>query len=380
VHVCPDFYFGVRDMSKAFDDEFLERLLPGEAAEQAKLRQRVKQLNTPKNIQLVRCVLISGESGSGKNHLARVMAAHRTLSDNQGMQELIGANLSACLTSFDEIHLPALSSDLAMSELFGHEAEAFTGAKTKKIGLLSDKASSPRTDILLDEIGDASAELQARLLQVVETGSFRPVGAEPGDEEETSARLFFATNRDLAKDVREGRFREDLFWRVTEFQLSMIPLRQQAAIIPKLISEILIQLREGLADVTSVLQAVPSSSDLDWAMRYEWPGNVRELRTVLKRWLVEDCRMPLHQLVVDLPNRLRRTDDTERGYEAEFSPAGDHKRLSYVQATNTQRLRDAVIRWYDKARPSNEALQMIFSEMQPASVRQKISDWKRNRG
>lgn len=367
-------------MSQAFDDEFLERLLPGDVAEQAALRQRVKQLNTPKNRQLVRCVLINGESGSGKNHLARVMAAHRTLSDNQGMKGLISTNLTACLTSFDEIHLPALSSELATSELFGHEAGAFTGAKAKKIGLLSDKASVPRTDILLDEIGDASAELQARLLQVVETGKFRPVGAEPGDEEEASARLFFATNRDLAKDVREGRFREDLYWRVTEFQLSVIPLRQQPAIIPQLISEILTQLREGLGEGTSVSADAPSSSDLEWAMRYEWPGNIRELRTVLKRWLVEDHRMPLQKLVQDPQHRLRMAGETVHRYEAEFSPDADHKSLSKVQAAHAKRLREAIIRWYDKEHPSNEELQKIFSSVQPSSVRQKISDWKRNRG
>jgi len=367
-------------MSKAFDDAFLKRFLPGDVAEQAALRQRVKQLNTPNNRQLVRCVLISGESGSGKNHLARIMAAHRTLADNPDMQELVGANLPACLASFDEIHLPALSSDLAMSELFGHEAGAFTGARTKKIGLLSDKASSPRTDILLDEIGDASAELQARLLQVIETGKFRPVGAEPGDEEEASARLFFATNRDLAKEVREGRFREDLYWRVTEFQLSMIPLRKQLAIVPELIAEILAQLRDGLPDGTSFSRDAPSSSDLEWAMTYDWPGNVRELRTVLKRWLIEDCRVPLNRLVPNLPHGLRRAGESEHRYEEEFSPDADHKSLSCAQAAHTQRLRDAIIRWYDKARPTNNELQMIFSEMQPSSVRQKISDWKRERG
>ena len=367
-------------MSKPFDEEFLQRHLPGDVAAQVTLRRRVRQLNTPRNRQLVRCVLISGESGSGKNHLARVMAAHRTLSDNQDMQEVIGVNLQACLTSFDEIHLPALSSDLAMSELFGHEAGAFTGARAKKIGLLSDKASSPRTDILLDEIGDASAELQAKLLQVVETGTFRPVGAEPGDEEETGARLFFATNRDLAKDVREGRFREDLYWRVTEFELSMIPLRQQPTIIPQLISEILTQLREKWAVGTPVLEDAPSSGDIDWAMRHEWPGNIRELRTVLKRWLVEECRVPFHQLVLDRPHQLRSVTASEDGNKGEFFPDTDLKSLGCAQASHARRLRDAIITWYDKTHPTNDALQLIFSQMQPSSVRQKISDWKRNRG
>ena len=271
---------------------FLDYFLPGSSPEMTELRRQVTLLNTNSNQVLVRTVLITGESGAGKNHLARVIAAHREfqeLAARRGSDQILGYELAPYLGHFDEIHLPALPNELIESELFGHVKGAFTGAQSEKIGLLSDRAETTRSDILLDEIGDASPWLQAKLLQVAETGSFRPVGAEPGDDEKTSARIFFATNKNLEDEVRAGRFRQDLYWRIATFRVHVPPLRSQPENIVTIINQLISELRASLpTDLTATAAPTISENDLSWARTFGWPGNIRQLRSSLQRWLFEN--------------------------------------------------------------------------------------------
>jgi len=201
-------------------------------------------------------VLIRGESGTGKEVVARLI--HR-LSPTRRERPFVVVDCTAT----DE--------NLALSELFGHERGAYTGATERRPGAfeLADQGT-----IFIDEIGDAKSTLQASLLRVLETGAFRRVG---GDREmAVDVRVIAATHRDLEAAVREGRFREDLLYRLNVISIPVPPLRDRRADIPELTAHLLAGLGRPEADAVS-------ERALDLLTAYAWPGNVRELRNVLER-------------------------------------------------------------------------------------------------
>jgi len=202
-------------------------------------------------------VLVAGESGTGKELIAREL--HR-LSGRQP-EPLVALNCAA------------VSETLAESELFGHEKGAFTGAATRKIGLveLADGGT-----LFLDEIGDLGAPLQAKLLRTLETKRFRRVGGVK--ELPANFRLVSATNRPLQALVDEGTFRGDLFYRINAIVIELPPLRERRGDILVLAHHFLSQFRPGEADAWSI---APDAADA--LERYPWPGNVRELRNVMER-------------------------------------------------------------------------------------------------
>jgi transcriptional regulator with PAS, ATPase and Fis domain len=159
---------------------------------------------------------------------------------------------------------------MAQSELFGHEEGAFTGATRTRPGCLQQ---ADEGTLFLDEIGELPLKCQATLLRVLDTRRFRPVGA---DEEVTvDVRIIAATNRDLEREVREGRFRRDLFYRLGT-TIQMPPLREHAEDVPALVEHLLDQLA-----VTYRRRVTLSSAALQKLQAWFWPGNVRELRSVL---------------------------------------------------------------------------------------------------
>ena len=204
-------------------------------------------------------VLITGESGTGKDYLARY----------------IHGNSMRAGGPFYSVNCAAIPPDLAESELFGHEAGAFSGAIRRKRGLVELAEGGT---LLLNEIGELPLRLQAKLLTFLDTYSITRVGGEKTIT--VSARIMAATNRNLDKEVAAGRFRQDLFYRLNVFSIEVPPLRERSEDIPFLTRQILSQLAEEMR-----LPERPriASEDMDNLLRYSWQGNVRELRNVLER-------------------------------------------------------------------------------------------------
>ena len=206
-------------------------------------------------------VLILGETGTGKELFAR--AIHKV--SKRAEMPLIKVNCSA---------LPA---SLIESELFGHEKGAFTGATAKRVGrfTLADGGS-----IFLDEIGDLPIELQAKLLRVLQEGEFEPLGSSVTCH--VDVRVIAATNRDLYQATETGEFREDLYFRLAVFPLTLPPLKDRLADLASLATLFANRFAEKLGrEPTSLSQA-----EVDRLSSYSWPGNVRELQNVIERALI----------------------------------------------------------------------------------------------
>ena len=199
-------------------------------------------------------ILITGESGVGKEVLAEVIHAWSPRAGGP----LVRVNCAA------------IPETLLESELFGHEKGAFTGAIAQHIGRFEVADGGT---IFLDEIADMSSPLQAKLLRVTQEGRFHRVGS--NKELQTNARILAATNRNLEEEVKNGRFREDLFYRLNVVELNIPPLRERKEDILPLASAFISEFSRGKARF--------SSSVADWLIRYAWPGNVRELRNAMER-------------------------------------------------------------------------------------------------
>jgi formate hydrogenlyase transcriptional activator len=206
-------------------------------------------------------VLITGETGTGKELIAR--AIHHLSTRKQGV--LVKVNCAA---------IPA---GLIESELFGHERGAFTGALMRKVGRfeLADRAT-----IFLDEVGEIPLELQTKLLRVLQEGEFERLGSTKTMK--VNVRVVAATNRDLEKEVRDGRFRSDLFYRLKVFPIPLPALRDRTEDIPLLVSYFL---KRFAATMGKRVQSIPAPA-METLVRYPWPGNIRELEHVIERAVI----------------------------------------------------------------------------------------------
>jgi formate hydrogenlyase transcriptional activator len=203
-------------------------------------------------------VLLMGETGTGKELIAR--AIHEA--SPRRSRPLI------------KINCGAIPSGLIESELFGHEKGSFTGAYQQRIGRfeLADKGT-----LFMDEVGELPLETQVKLLRVLQEQEFERVGSTKPMR--ADVRLISATNRDVEKEVAEGRFRADLFYRLNVFPIRIPPLRERPDDIPLLVDHFLAQFQRKLA---KSLKSVDEKS-MDQLRRYSWPGNIRELQNVLER-------------------------------------------------------------------------------------------------
>jgi transcriptional regulator with GAF, ATPase, and Fis domain len=204
-------------------------------------------------------VLITGETGVGKELVARA---------------LHGASLRA-QGPFIQVNAAALPDEnMFLSELFGHEKGAFTGAIARKRGYFEQAEGGT---LLLDEIGELGPGAQARLLRAVETLEFNRLGSEKPIH--VNCRLLFATNKDLATEVKEGRFRQDLFYRINVYPLEVPPLRSR----PEDIAPLARFFAARFAEKHHLAAADFSDDALSLLRQNPWPGNVRELRNVVER-------------------------------------------------------------------------------------------------
>jgi len=206
-------------------------------------------------------ILITGETGVGKELFAR--AAHVSSRRSGG--------------PFIKVNCAALPEHLIESELFGHEKGAFTGATAQRVGRfeLADGGT-----LFLDEVGELPVELQAKLLRVLQEGELERVGG--NRTLKVNVRLIAATNRDLLREVKEGRFRDDLFYRLNVFPVEVPPLRERREDIPALVAHFV---EKYAARIGRTIDHIPQTSQ-DSLARYDWPGNVRELENIIERGVI----------------------------------------------------------------------------------------------
>lgn len=206
-------------------------------------------------------VLIQGETGTGKELFARAI---HSASQRRG-EPMITVNCAA---------IPAT---LIESEFFGHEKGAFTGATNKREGRF---ALADRGTIFLDEIGELPLDLQAKLLRVLQEGTFEPVGS--GRTQKVDVRVVAATNRDLRREASEGRFREDLYYRLNVFPIRLPALRERPEDIPLLAEAFARRFAKQLGTKIEPL----TEADIERLCAYGWPGNVRELENIMERAVI----------------------------------------------------------------------------------------------
>lgn len=247
----------VVELKQQVDKKYgLERLI-GESLPMDEVFDTIKQVAPTRAT-----VLIQGESGTGKELAAQAIHA---LSGRPKQK-------------FIAVHCAALSPQLLESELFGHERGAFTGAVERRIGRFEQANGGT---IFLDEIGEIDQATQVKLLRVLgEDRSFERVGGNAPIK--VDVRLVAATNKDLARLVSEGKFRDDLFFRLSVVQLTMPPLRQRKEDIPLLVQAFLRQFAEE--NNKPVPEMSPEA--MEALLRYDWPGNVRKLRNVIENCVV----------------------------------------------------------------------------------------------
>lgn len=211
---------------------------------------------------------------------------------------------------FVKINCAALPEGLLESELFGYERGAFTGAEQKRRGKFQIAHGGV---LLLDEIGDMSLVLQAKLLHVLQSGEFAPLGSEK--DVKTDTWVIAATNHDLKQDISDGKFREDLYYRLNIIKIYVPPLRERLEDVEPLIEY---YMQEYAAQLGGANIERPSAAVIKKMMQYHWPGNVRELQNVLKRMLVlGECEKIIDELFAGAGKQQLDIPATSNGNRAD---------------------------------------------------------------
>ncbi|MDD2853171.1 MAG: sigma 54-interacting transcriptional regulator [Desulfuromonadaceae bacterium] len=240
-------------------------------------------------------ILLLGETGTGKGVIARAIHSR-------------SARKGRALITVDCTTLPA---SLVESELFGRERGAFTGSDSKQIGRfeLADGGT-----IFLDEIGEMPLSLQCKLLRVIQEGEFERLGSPRTIK--TDVRIIAASNRNLAEEVKTGKFREDLFYRLNVFPITMPPLRQRMGDIPLLVNHFIARFNKKIGkQIKSV-----SKDTLNTLQEYHWPGNVRELESVIER-----------AVIISQGDTLQVLDSFDMPRKPEVSENGGAKALAEME-------------------------------------------------
>ncbi len=290
-------------------------------------------------------VLITGESGTGKELVARALHDHSPRADK----------------SFVALNTSAIAAELLETELFGHEKGAFTGADARRIGRFEQADGGT---LFLDEIGDMSPALQTRLLRVLAESEFYRVGGQTLMK--VDVRVIAATNQDLARAVKESRFREDLFHRLNVIRINTPPLRQRRDDIPLLLSH---YLAEAAREMGAAAKSVDADA-LEALQGYSWPGNVRQLVNATRR------------LTVTAPGGVITAQDIPGDLGGNQSPQHAVKEWTRTLATWAKRqLHDSEAPLLQAALPEFEKTLIEIAMSQTNGHRQeaaKLLGWGRN--
>jgi two-component system nitrogen regulation response regulator GlnG len=261
-------------------------------------------------------VLITGESGTGKDLVARAIYQH---SRRAGMP-------------FLALNCAAIPENLLESELFGHEKGAFTGADRRRIGKFEQCHGGT---IFLDEIGDMPVALQAKMLRLLQEQSFERVGG--NETVRTDVRLIAATHHDLRADAAQGKFRPDLYYRLGIFTIHLPPLRERGSDLPLLVRHYLRRLSRELG--REVIDVAPEA--LACLHRYSWPGNVRELQSILKQALLRASgSVLLPAFLPELSGNLPEPGTSPASTGDGATPTGDLGLESFIQQRLNPKSRD----------------------------------------
>jgi DNA-binding NtrC family response regulator len=289
----------VSNLREMLDKRYGFESIIGRSAPMEKLFEQMKLVAPTRST-----VLVIGESGTGKELVAN--ALHRA---SPRRNERILA-----------INCGAIPSDILESELFGHERGAFTGAVSRKIGKFE---LAHRGSLFLDEISELYPELQVKLLRVLEERQVMRVGG--SELIDVDFRLIAATNRDLEKEVADGRFREDLYYRLKVVTLRIPPLRERPSDVPPLLEHFLVQFCQEHGKPPKTL----SAEALELLSRYPWPGNVRELKNVMESVVVfhQDGEVTLN----DLPPEIRDSSTLSTSGTPVQSVVGEPRTMADIE-------------------------------------------------
>ncbi len=267
----------------------------GDSPKMIQLREQIK-LSAPSNSR----VLILGESGSGKELVARLLHNSSPRADRP----------------FIEVNCAAIPQELIESELFGHEKGSFTGAFEKKKGKfqLADTGT-----LFLDEVGDMSLQTQAKVLRVIETQEFQSVGGSKNIK--VDVRIIAATNKDLQEEVKKGNFREDLYFRLNVIPIKVPPLRERREDIPALVSHFLELFAAEYGQQPKTI--APEAAKM--LQGYAWPGNIRELKNMLERLVIMTPARTITDIGLfpsEMPGQdysgMQKLKDAREAFEKEF--------------------------------------------------------------
>ena len=290
-------------------------------------------------------VLITGESGTGKELVARALHDHSPRANK----------------TFVALNTSAIASELLESELFGHEKGAFTGADARRIGRFEQADGGT---LFLDEIGDMSPALQTRLLRVLAESEFYRVGGQTPIK--VDVRVIAATNQDLARAVKESRFREDLYHRLNVIRINTPPLRQRRDDIPLLLNHYLTEAAKELGAAAKTVDA----DALDALQAFSWPGNVRQLVNATRR------------LTVTAPGTVITAEDIPGDLGGSESPKRATREWTRVLASWAERqLHNSDTPLLDTALPEFEKTLIEIAMSQTNGHRQeaaKLLGWGRN--
>jgi two-component system response regulator PilR (NtrC family) len=249
-------------------------------------------------------ILLTGESGTGKGLVAQAIHFHSLRRD----KPMVSLNCGA------------MPETLLESELFGHMRGAFTGAETNKKGLLE---VAEKGTVFLDEIGEMSAVMQVKLLRVLQERRFRRLGGL--EELQADIRVIAATNQDLTKAVSEGRFREDLYYRINVIPIALPPLRERREDIPLIAEHFLAKYAQQMGKPVTTI----ARTTMDLLVEHEWPGNIRELENVIERAVALEATPAI--LPDSLPLSMRGAAAPRNGVQTETLPEAGFDLEAHVQ-------------------------------------------------